>query len=205
MYTDAFDDKRRTVGLRKTGDYLRASRVKATLRALSEVLSSALRGLQRLATRKEKMPNIASALKAEISRVARKEMRSDFETLRKATTSYRHEIAALKKRIQQIERQVKQGSKREHRSSGEAADGADDRGAGRQLRFSATRFAAQRKKLGLSAAKYAKLLNVSSLSIYKWESGQTRPRRAQLEAIAAIRNLGKREAAARLEQLEAAE
>ncbi|GAC1531162.1 MAG: hypothetical protein NVS2B4_10360 [Ramlibacter sp.] len=77
--------------------------------------------------------------------------------------------------------------------------------SGTQLRFSAARFAAQRKKSGLSAAKYAQLLGVSGLSVYKWESGQTRPRRAQLEAIAAVRGLGKREVAARLEHLEAAE
>jgi DNA-binding transcriptional regulator YiaG len=47
----------------------------------------------------------------------------------------------------------------------------------------------------------AKLLGVSSVSLYKWESGQSRPRRAQLEAIAAVRSIGKREAMARLEML----
>ena len=146
------------------------------------------------------MPDIASALKSEIARVARKVVREDVEPLRKATAAYRHDIAALKKRIQQLERQLKLAGKRPP-----VRPGVETEKAGRQLRFSAARFAAQRKKLGLSASRYAKLLGVSSLSVYKWESGQTRPRRAQLEVIAASRNLGKKEVASRLEQIEAAE
>jgi DNA-binding transcriptional regulator YiaG len=146
------------------------------------------------------MPDIASALKSEIGRVARKVLRDEVEPLRKATAGYRHEIAALKKRIQQLEREVKLASKRSSARAEVKAESVD-----RPLRFSAARFAAQRKKLGLSAAKYAKLLGVSSLSVYKWESGQTRPRRAQLEVIAASRKLGKKEAAFRLEQIETAE
>lgn len=148
------------------------------------------------------MPNIANVLKAEISRVARKEVRADTDSLKKAIALYRHEIAALKKRLAQVEKDVRRSGKR--RSSEVAPAPAQTQLGGRQLRFSATRFAAQRKKLGLSAADFAKLLGVSSLSVYKWESGKTRPRRAQLEAIAAARHLGKREALARLEQLDQA-
>lgn len=145
--------------------------------------------------------NVATALRAEISRIARKELRSETDRLKKSVSTYRREIAALKKRIAVLERGSKSGTRRAER-----ADQVQEEGnTNTQLRFSAARFAAQRKKSGLSAAKYAKLLGVSSLSVYKWENGQTRPRRAQLEAIAAARNLGKREAAARLEHLEAAE
>ncbi len=148
------------------------------------------------------MPNIANVLKAEISRVARKEVRADTDSLKKTIALYRHEIAALKKRLAQVEKDVRRSGKR--RSAEVAPVSAQTQEGGRQLRFSASRFAAQRKKLGLSAADFAKLLGVSSLSVYKWESGKTRPRRAQLEAIAAARNLGKREALARLEQLDEA-
>ncbi|MFM8575649.1 MAG: helix-turn-helix domain-containing protein, partial [Limnohabitans sp.] len=55
-----------------------------------------------------------------------------------------------------------------------------------------------RKKLGLSAAEMGQLIGVSPQSIYHWETGKTRPRASQLEAIAAVRKLGKREVAARL-------
>jgi hypothetical protein len=45
------------------------------------------------------MPNIATILKAEILRLARKEVRSEVEGLKKASTLYRSEIAALKRRV----------------------------------------------------------------------------------------------------------
>lgn len=140
------------------------------------------------------MANIAAALKAGISRVARKELRAETDSLRKATTTYRREIAALKKRIAALENQVKRGARAALRK--EEGDGEVE---GRQLRFSAVRLAAQRKRLGLSAADFARVLGVSALSVYNWEGGKTRPQRSQLEAIAAARGLGKREVQARLE------
>lgn len=145
------------------------------------------------------MPNIASVLKAEISRVARKELRAETDSLKKATATYRREIAALKKRIAVLEKQVKRGPRAAPKREDQGWEGEE-----RQLRFSATRLAAQRKRLGLSAADFARLLGVSALSVYNWEGGKTRPQRPQLEAIAAARKLGKREALARLEELNSA-
>jgi transcriptional regulator with XRE-family HTH domain len=68
------------------------------------------------------------------------------------------------------------------------------------VRYSAKSLRSQRKRLGLSAAAMAQLLGVSALSVYKWESGNTRPRPKQIEAIAALRGIGRREAQKRLEQ-----
>jgi DNA-binding transcriptional regulator YiaG len=146
------------------------------------------------------MPNLATALKSEIARIARKELRDELNALKKASAAHRREIAALKRGHADLERQLKKAVKAVPRAakSGEAA-GTDDR----PLRFSPARFASQRKKLGLSAANFAKLIGVSSLSVYKWENGKTRPRRAQLEAIASVRGIGKREAQDRLEKLAA--
>jgi DNA-binding transcriptional regulator YiaG len=146
------------------------------------------------------MPNLAIALKAEIARVARKELRGELDSLKKASASYRRDIAALKRRNADLERQLKQAVKIAPRGP---VKSEDTNGEERQLRFSPARLASQRQRLGLSAADFAKLIGVSSLSVYKWEKGQARPRRAQLEAIASVRGIGKREALARLEQLAA--
>ena len=146
------------------------------------------------------MTNIASVLKAEIARVARKEVRAEVQALKKSSAGYRREIAALKKRVQALERQNKGQSKRVVRA---LSRGAEDY-TGRPLRFSAPRLARQRKRLGFSAAKFAALIGVSPISVYAWESGKTRPQRPQLEAIAAARKLGKREALARVEELQQA-
>jgi DNA-binding transcriptional regulator YiaG len=146
------------------------------------------------------MPNLATALKTEIARIAKKELRGDIEALKKASASYRREIAALKRRNADLERQLKQAVKGASRSPVTSEETNSEE---RQLRFSPARLASQRQRLGLSAADFAKLIGVSSLSVYKWEKGQARPRRAQLEGIASVRGIGKREALARLEQLAA--
>ena len=48
------------------------------------------------------MPNIAALLKSEITRVARKEIRAEIESLRKAVSAQRSAIAALKREIAEV-------------------------------------------------------------------------------------------------------
>ena len=141
------------------------------------------------------MPNIASLLKEEITRLARKELKANTESLKKAVSSYRSEIAALKRRVDTLERQAKKTARVVSRVQPEPPE------SDVKHRFSAAGLATHRQRLGLSAADYGKLLGVSALSVYKWEAGQVRPRASYLPAIAAVRSMGKREATARLEHL----
>jgi DNA-binding transcriptional regulator YiaG len=69
------------------------------------------------------------------------------------------------------------------------------------LRFSAKGLASQRRRLGLSAEACGALVGATGQSVYKWESGKIRPRARHLPAIAALRKMGRREAAARLTEL----
>ncbi|WP_049791323.1 MULTISPECIES: helix-turn-helix domain-containing protein [Comamonadaceae] len=96
-----------------------------------------------------------------------------------------------------MERQVKKAGKEAPAKVTE--DSQDDT----SLRFRAAGFAQHRKRLGLSARQMGLLLDASPLSVYKWETGQARPRAKHLQAIAAVRKMGKREASKRLEQLAA--
>lgn len=145
------------------------------------------------------MPDIATALKAEIARVARKEIRSEVESLRKTVTQHRAHIAALRKRVEELERAVKKAGHAKPRAA--ASQSEEDSQA---LRFRAGGLASHRKRLGLSAADFGKLLGVSGQSVYKWEAGEVKPRRSQLQAIASVRKMGRREAVARLEAVGAA-
>jgi DNA-binding transcriptional regulator YiaG len=140
------------------------------------------------------MPNLATALKGEIARVARKELRGELETLRKSVTQYRSEIASLKRRLAALEQQTKRLGKVTAKALPAAAEEEEEV----KLRFRADGFATLRQKLGLSAEAMGKLLGVSGQSVYKWEAGKAHPRASQLQAIAAVRKLGKREAMARL-------
>ncbi|MDY0170038.1 MAG: helix-turn-helix domain-containing protein [Thermoguttaceae bacterium] len=76
-----------------------------------------------------------------------------------------------------------------------------DEEAVESARFSSKSVRSQRRRLGLSAADYAKLVGVSPLTIYNWEKGKNRPKAAQLAALVAVRGIGKREALQRLEAI----
>ena len=144
------------------------------------------------------MPNIANVLKSEIARVARKEVRAETKGLKQAIAPYRTQIAELRRRTRELELQVK----RLGRVTAKAASAAPAEDAGeRSLRFSAKGLAAQRRRLGLSAQAFGALIGASGQSVYKWEEGKTRPRAKNLPAIAALRTMGKKEAAARLDAL----
>jgi DNA-binding transcriptional regulator YiaG len=135
------------------------------------------------------MPNIASILKAEITRIARKEVRSEVEGLRKAIATYRTEIAALKRRSQSLEQELRRLAKALPKPKYAPIDES-----GTALRFSAKSLASQRRRLGLSAEDCGLLLGASGQSVYNWEAGKARPRESHLAAIAGLKRLGKRQA-----------
>ncbi|MFE0501283.1 helix-turn-helix domain-containing protein [Lysobacter soli] len=144
------------------------------------------------------MPNLGTVLKAEISRLARKEVRAEVETLRKASGTYRREIAELKRQVAQLERRLKQAAKTRPAAAASVPEGED---TGTRMRFSAKGLQSLRAKLGLSAADFGALAGVSGQSIYHWEQGKSVPRKSQLPKLASLRGLGKKEARARLESL----
>jgi DNA-binding transcriptional regulator YiaG len=145
------------------------------------------------------MPNIATVLKSEIARVARKEVRAETRELKNAIAPYRAQIADLRRRTRELEMQIKRLGKA---SAKVAAAGAAEADTGeRSLRFSAKGLATQRKRLGLSAQAFGALIGASGQSVYKWEEGKTRPRARHLPRIAELRGIGKKEAAARLAAL----
>jgi hypothetical protein len=99
--------------------------------------------------------NVAIVLKAEITRIARKELRGETAQLKKSVSHYRLEIAALKRRIADLERAAK-GSARIRRTPAVQVDPAQ---APLRNRFSATGLAAQRKRLGITAAEMGVLVD----------------------------------------------
>ncbi|RYY91175.1 MAG: XRE family transcriptional regulator [Comamonadaceae bacterium] len=147
------------------------------------------------------MSQLASLLKAEISRVARKEVRAEVESLRKASAQQRSHIAALRRQVLALEGALRRATaptgRRGTGAQAVAADSAADDGP--QRRFSAKRLTSHRAKLGLSAAAYGQLVGVSGQTIYNWEQGQARPRAEQLRKLVAVRALTKASATAQLQ------
>ncbi|MEO9163512.1 MAG: helix-turn-helix transcriptional regulator [Casimicrobiaceae bacterium] len=144
------------------------------------------------------MPNIASALKEEITRLARREARGQLEPLKKASNQYRRGIAELKRQVARLGQHVSRASNASmngtHRQTTDASPA--------KVRFVPKGLRSQRERLGLSAAEYGKLVGVTQQSIYNWESGKTRPRAEQIPVLVSLRALGVREARTRLDQAE---
>src|SRR5205814_10063060 len=124
-----------------------------------------------------------------ISRLSRKESRSQFDPAKKATAQHRRDIAELKRKVAQLERQVTLLS----RKVLAAPPTASSDSTARRVRFVAKGLRSQRNRLGLSATDFGKLVGVSAQSIYNWEHEQAHPRGEQVAKLVALRAIGKRE------------
>ena len=135
-----------------------------------------------------------SLFKAEMIRQAKRATKGDLDDAIKKLNAQRKEIVALKRQVADLTKAVKKigGQAPAKVKPVEAID------SDQKLRFRADGFASLRRKLGVTQSQMAQLLGVSTLTVLKWEKGTTRPRASQLATIAAVRQMGKREALQKL-------
>jgi DNA-binding XRE family transcriptional regulator/uncharacterized coiled-coil protein SlyX len=145
------------------------------------------------------MADIAGLLKSEITRLSNKVARQHFGPLRAAVTAQRHQIASLKREIAALEKKIGKVQRRDKPASSEREESAD----AQSFRFVAKGFRTLRERLGLTAEEMGQLIGVSGQSVYNWEHQKAKPRARQLASIAELRGLGKKQARARLEALNA--
>lgn len=151
------------------------------------------------------MTTFADSLKREIARVARKELKGEIAALRASLALQRSEISGLKKQLANFQADIKrlarakQDSPRQARQIEPRSMPEETKSRpGRKVVFTAERLKAQRSRLGLTQEQMGKLLGVSSLSIWKWETGSSEPRASRVPEILSSLSLGKREALARI-------
>lgn len=144
------------------------------------------------------MANVGAVIREEITRLSRRESRSQVDPTKKATIQHRREIAALKRQVTDLGRQV---ALLNRKVLGAQTAVPSAPATEKKMRFVAKGFRSQRERLGLSQADFGILLGVSAQTIYNWEHEGARPRNGQLAKIAAVRGIGKREVAERLKQL----
>ena len=174
-------------------------------------------------------PSLASVLKEEVGRIVQQEVRRQMAGAAKASAQSQREITTLTRQIERLQRELsslrgneapkqsgskKAGTKKaaskkktapttaaSEKGNGKAnGAAAADKKASRR-RFSGESLKKHRESLGLSADNYGKLIGVSGLSIYNWESGKANPRESSIEALMQIKGLGKRAATKRLEEI----
>ena len=132
----------------------------------------------------------------EIRRLSRKEIKIALEPLVKSLAYQRQTIVELRRQLKALEKQtgfVAPAAPEKMPELPVAADKAVVR------RINGKRLTDMRTKMKLSQAQFAALLGVSLSTIVNWEKDKRAPRAAQKEKIAALRMLGKREIAKRLE------
>lgn len=145
------------------------------------------------------MPNIASVLKAEISRISRKESRAEVEKLRAMVAQHRKDLAALKQLVASLAKSVarlQRGNLSKSNSlplSSAAGTSPDMLSVMGGVKFSPAKLVRHRTLLGISANDYGALVGASGQSVYKWEAGKTHPRAKQLDRLSVVLAMGKRQ------------
>lgn len=144
------------------------------------------------------MPNIMSALKSEISRLARKEAKQVVAPVQKASVNYRGLIAGLRRQVDAMQKDLL-ALRRAVPGPGAAIQAK----AAPEGRFwiSGKGVKALRKRLGLTQAQFGKLVGVSAVTVVKWEAhkGKVNLRKAAAGKLQGLRGIGKRQAATMLE------
>lgn len=141
------------------------------------------------------MSDWSKVVNEQIKRLARREITAATGRTRRIAAQHRRDIAALKRQIDELRRALSRLARQDKRGPSQPTDVKDE---GSPMRFRADGLRSHRNRLELSANDYGKLVGVSALTVYNWESGKSKPRRAQLLKIAALRGIGKREADRRL-------
>jgi len=144
------------------------------------------------------MPNVASVLKEEIRRLARKEAKLHMAPLKKALAAERKQVASLRKQVTALARSkgALPRTPAPAKASGRGASGGGAVAAPAGWRKDTVR--STRKMLDLTQAQLAKLIGVSQISVSFWETGRSTPRpKAQIKVMEA-RKLTKAQAHTKL-------
>ena len=154
------------------------------------------------------MTAFSDSFRSEVARIARKENKGEMSSLRKTATNQRAEIATLKRDLKDLAGQVRslakalqksltaaerQQPRRQSPDSSAGTPAAANR-RGRAFVFSHEALVAKRQAFHMTQKEMAQLLGVSSLSVYKWETGRVTPREAQLVRVREVLQMGVREA-----------
>ena len=139
------------------------------------------------------MPDIASILKAEITRLARKE-------LKPIASNQSKQIQSLKAAVRTLRGQIVALDKSPKINSIPPATPQKDEDQ-KDIRITPASIKKHRNRLRLSQAQLGKLLGVSTTTIVFWETGRTSARGANRQNLGKIREMGLRDVKVLLENL----
>jgi len=143
------------------------------------------------------MPNVAQVLKAEIARIARREVKKSFASVNQVALRSKRAIAELNRKVAALEKEVRtlQRAMARAQAAVSPAAASPDR-----ARLTVKGVRGLRRRLRLSGDEFGRLVGVTGQAVYAWEktSGPLKVRPTTRAAILAIRSIGAREARRRL-------
>jgi DNA-binding transcriptional regulator YiaG len=150
------------------------------------------------------MPNLSQVLKAEITRISRREIKSSVSPIRSSNFVLKRTVAALKKRIAVLESENKRFIALQNELQEKKCEAQIAQVQNNKIRITSQSIKALRAKLGLSQDSLAMLLGMSGNAIYLMErkGGRLRLRTSTMTKLMALRGIGKREAVRKLEEIE---
>jgi DNA-binding transcriptional regulator YiaG len=136
------------------------------------------------------MGKVESTIKAEIMRLAKREVKGSFFPLRREVYSLRLKLSGLIKSFMAMERQAKEVLKEQAKKKMELQASPEEV---KVSRLTPQRIRLMRNKIGISQKDLGTLLGVSIGAVGMWEKGKFAPSAKKKPALIALRKLGKRE------------
>lgn len=147
--------------------------------------------------------NAYKALKDEITRLARKAVRTtESPASAKRAAALRRDVANLKRLTASMQKEITLLRKAQNRSVSTISPAAGAKSETRS-RITAKGVVSTRKRLGLTLSQMAALCDCSAQTIYNWESEASAPNRKYTAILVGLRSIGRKEALARLESINA--
>lgn len=155
-------------------------------------------------SKKEEAMNVMSVLKAEISRLAKKEAKAVVSPVKKASATYRGLIAGLRKQVDVLQKEVSSLKRAMPKADRVLATKTEPEGrfwiTGKGVR-------AMRKRTGLTQEKFSKLVGVSVPTVVNWEKAKGKVdirKKATMARLQGLKGKGKRAVAAIMGETEKA-
>lgn len=136
-----------------------------------------------------------SVLKAEISRLARKEAKQVVAPVQKASSNYRGLIAGLRKQVASLQREVAMLKRAAPKAEKVLASKTEPEG---RFWITGKGVKAMRKRTGLTQEKFGNLVGVSVPTVVNWEKAKGKidiRKKATMARLQEIKGKGKREVA----------
>lgn len=140
------------------------------------------------------MPDFTKPLKEEISRLAKKEAKSLFQPLQRDKIKLKRDLTQLKRKVARLERDNKRFRAMNDRAIARKLNKKDQNT--KRIWFTGKGVKSMRAKLKLTQAELAKLIDVSTQTIVKWEktNGKLSIRKKEAKnKLYGLRKLGIRE------------